>query len=66
MKSLDEFNKDRLEIIEFQTSPHPNGIECPECGGELWDSNPTMMLMSHPARMSVHCPICHWAGSRVA
>jgi DNA-directed RNA polymerase subunit RPC12/RpoP len=46
--------------------PHPNGIECPKCGKELWDSDPMVTLTSHPAQKNVHCPACRHNGYRLA
>ncbi len=46
--------------------PHPNGIACPECGKELWDTSPDLTLTSHPPQKNVHCPECRYAGYRIA
>jgi transcription elongation factor Elf1 len=69
MKTLDEHNDERRrerESLRRAQDPHPNGIECPECKAELWDSNPTMLLTSNPPQKNVHCPQCKWRGYRVA
>ena len=69
MKTLAEHNEDRLEaqsaLLEAQ-KPYPNGIECPDCGMELWDSNPMTTLTSYPAQKNVHCPSCGYTGYRIA
>lgn len=44
--------------------PIPNGTPCPECGKELWDSEPRITLHSNPPQKSVHCPSCGYRGYR--
>ena len=69
MKTLDQHNHERFEAYleeEKMMLPHPNGIECPECGKELWDSNPMMVLTSNPPKKDVHCPECGYRGYRLA
>lgn len=69
MKSLEEFNEEqrkRHEEADESNKPHPNGIACPKCGKELWDSNPSMTLTSNPPQKNVHCPACGYHGYRVA
>jgi DNA-directed RNA polymerase subunit RPC12/RpoP len=68
MKTLEEFNEDQRKIHEYEFSqhPHPNGIQCPECDGELWDSSPEIRLLSNPAQKHVHCPSCGYRGRRIA
>ena len=61
MKTLKEHNDERraaYDAIWKSQQPHPNGIACPKCGKELWDSNPTMTLASNPPQKNVHCPAC--------
>jgi len=69
MKTLDKHNLERQEehqlIIQSQ-QPHPNGIECPDCGKELWDSNPTVTLTSNPCKKNINCPECGYIGYRLA
>lgn len=73
MKTLDQHNAERWEAhLEAHQSmldsqkPHPNGIACPNCGKELWDSNPAITLTSYPAKKNVHCPSCGHSGYRIA
>jgi DNA-directed RNA polymerase subunit RPC12/RpoP len=69
MKTLSEFNHDRREdyrTAEDAMRPHPNGIECPDCGKELWDSDPCAVLTSSPPQKDVHCPQCAYRGYRLA
>ena len=69
MKTLEQHNSERMERIrnrELLNQPHPNGIECPKCGKELWDSSPRTTLASNPCQKNVHCPECNYAGYRIA
>lgn len=66
MQTLEEHNKKRRAEIYNKNNPHQNGIECPECGVELWDSDPRMSCMSNPPQKEVHCPSCGYKGFRVA
>lgn len=64
LKTLDEHN---LQVkIVGQNLPQPNGIECPNCGSELFDSNPNMTLMSFPPQKRVIClkDSCDYSGFR--
>lgn len=69
MKTLEEHNKEREQSYELwrkRQEPHPNGIACPKCGEELWDSNPMVTLYSNPPKKYVHCPKCGYRGYRLA
>ena len=46
--------------------PVPNGIACPQCGGELYDSAPTEIYTSDPPQKKVDCPACGYSGMRLA
>jgi transcription elongation factor Elf1 len=65
-QSLDEFNKSRASAIKKAKTPHPNGLNCPQCKAELWDSSPTLRLSSNPPQLNVHCPKCGYKGYRIA
>ena len=69
MPSLDDYNvamrKHHMEVSRSENKPRPNGIACPECGGELLDSHPMMQLANSPPQKNVHCPKCKYAGYRV-
>lgn len=45
-------------------SPSLNGIACPVCGEELYDSNPMITLDSFPEQKNVHCSSCEYIGYR--
>jgi len=48
----------------FGNNPELNGIACPKCGEELFDSNPMITLTSYPAQKKVHCSKCDYVGYR--
>ena len=69
LKTLEEHNelhRVAYELTEKTNEPHPNGIACPTCGAEMWDSCPTITLASYPPRKNVHCPTCGFIGYRLA
>ena len=70
LKSLTEFNADKQAEFERQErlrkAPNANGIACPECGKELWDTFPMVTLTSNPPQKNVHCPACGYKGYRIA
>jgi DNA-directed RNA polymerase subunit RPC12/RpoP len=69
MKTLEEHNSEQWQIHEQSrklNDPHPNGIACPKCGKELWDSLPGMTLTSYPPQKNIHCPECGHVGYRLA
>ena len=66
LKSLESANQERRAFYKKMTEPGPNGIACPKCGDQLWDTNPTMELMSSPPQKDVHCPGCSYTGTRIA
>ena len=50
----------------MDNNPKLNGIACPKCGAELYDSNPMITLTSMPAQKNVHCSKCDYVGYRIA
>jgi len=69
MKTLDQHNTERrkqIEELRQSLQPHPNGIACPKCSAELWDTDPMMMLASCPPQKNVHCPSCGYRGYALA
>ena len=64
METLEQHNREAFAASRACGKPRPNGIECPKCNGELWDSNPMMVLTSNPPQYNVHCPKCGYAGYR--
>ncbi len=67
MKTLEEFNNNRRSKhnYNYNNNPEKNGISCPECGKELYDSNPMATLTSDPPQKNIHCD-CGYTGYRIA
>jgi DNA-directed RNA polymerase subunit RPC12/RpoP len=68
LKSISQHEAETWESFEAQrklNEPHPNGLACPKCGAELWDSNPMIVLASYPPQKNVHCPSCNYRTSIV-
>ena len=69
MKTLEQHNADQWKAHEERQrlgQPHRNGIACPKCGKELWDSHPMLTLTTYPAQKNVHCESCGHVGYRLA
>jgi len=69
MKTLDEHNAERWErhaSSRNSNEPRLNGIECPKCGKELFDSSPMVTLTSDPPQKDIHCEGCGYRGYRLA
>lgn len=68
MKTLKEHNKQRTELHRNVNSNEPvmNGIACPKCGSELYDTHPNMILASNPPKKNINCEYCEYTGYRVA
>jgi DNA-directed RNA polymerase subunit RPC12/RpoP len=63
--SLDEFNELRLEDLKLaQVFQRRNGIACPTCGNEMYDSGSYMQL-TDPPMQHIHCLRCGYRGARV-
>lgn len=52
--TVDQWNDSRYPRVKTGG----NGIECPECGSEMVDSDPGVIMTSAPAQKRVHCPQC--------
>ncbi len=37
-------------------------VPCPNCGGKLVNSQPDIILLSHPPKIHVHCENCGYSG----
>ena len=67
LKTLEEFNAERKKLYSLGIpEPCRNGIACPDCGSELWDSNPSATLLSNPPQKDIHCSMCNYRGTRLA
>ena len=67
LKTLDQHNSTAVYSFDFN-KPEPNGIACPKCSEELYDSLPIMTLMSIPPKKNVVCmkENCGYIGYRIA
>ena len=68
LKNLNEYNAQAssMQWAMNDNSPVLNGIACPKCGEELYDSSPMETLTSIPAQKNVHCSKCDHVGYRIA
>ena len=67
LKSLEQHNAERMQSIpRWGMNKEYNGIACPDCGEELYDSNPMVTLASLPAQKNIHCDNCNYSGYRIA
>lgn len=68
--SLDEHDRARAARYDGATGRATerclNGIACPGCGAELYDSEPHVVLPAIPPKKRVVCHQCRFAGVRVA
>lgn len=64
--TLDEFNAKRHAVYREQSQSRLNGIECPKCGSELMDTNPSLILVSFPPKKDINCADCGYRGYRIA
>lgn len=55
LKTLEQHNTERREAIAERRKPKRNGIACPKCGAELWDTYPQEALMSNPPQKAINC-----------
>lgn len=56
LKSLEEYNKEKLKSAQINVN---TGIACPKCGKEMVLTTPGMILLTHPAKESIHCECGH-------
>lgn len=66
LKPLLDHNKEALGVwgpasLECKVK---NGIACPECGAELFDTNQFRQLASWPPQYRIHCENCDYMGTR--
>jgi DNA-directed RNA polymerase subunit RPC12/RpoP len=58
LKTLEEHNKIATQTPQTQG----NGIACPNCGSELFDTG--VELLSYPPQYKIFCRECNYKGSR--
>ena len=68
LKDLNEHNAQAWsnQFVMNDNSPILNGIACPKCGEEMYDSCPMITLKSNPSQKNVHCSKCDHVGYRIA
>ena len=68
LKNLNEHNAQASSTQWDMNYNRPilNGIACPKCSEELYDTNPMITLTSMPAQKNVHCSKCDYVGYRIA
>ena len=55
LKTLKEFNRERMQRRAAVGAVEPNGIACPKCGHEMVDADPGRILTSDPPQMRIAC-----------
>lgn len=71
LKSLARWNQQRAAEIDAveraERAPVRNGLACPTCGVELFDTKPlfTFREGAGPQQLQVHCDQCGFTGARV-
>ena len=62
---LAEIIRDTWPQMSWRPSdPVLNGIKCPDCGEELFDTNPEQILLSMPPQYNIHYKYCKYTGTR--
>jgi ribosomal protein S27E len=62
MKTIEEHNADRFRVLEKVGT----GVQCPQCGDELIETNPGVILTSYPEQKRVHCQNCKYSNCILA
>ena len=60
--SLKEHNSRNL--FEYNNVKSGNGIACPNCGKELYDTHSNVLWMTHMPKQDIHCKNCNYVGTR--
>ena len=68
LKNLAEHNlqASSAQLAMMDNSPVLNGIACPKCGEEMFDSISMTTLTSMPAQKNVNCSKCDYFGYRIS
>lgn len=67
LKTLEQHDKEAglRQHMNIDCQPDYNGIACPVCGLELYDSNPMVVLTSVPRKKAIHCNDCGYTRYRI-
>ena len=65
--SLEEHNKACLAFYpKMRGRSKPNGIACPQCGEELFDTAPMITIKTvYPPQLQIHCRKCGYSNTRI-
>ena len=68
LRTLEEHNSERWSshISMTDNSARLNGISCPNCNEEMYDTSPNVILTSNPPQKNIHCENCKYSGYRIA
>lgn len=66
LKSLDDYNNERIRLYKIGESVVLTGIACPKCGDELCESSPGWIHPSFPPKKAVICVKCGYKGTCIA
>lgn len=67
LKSFQHTNAARTQThMDNWNAPRRNGLACPKCKEELWDSEPDITIETQPPQKKVMCKGCGYVGHRVA
>jgi len=58
-----KYKKSKKMQANGNNHPCKNGISCPTCGKELWDANPSNLILSSPPQTKTSCD-CGYRGYR--
>jgi DNA-directed RNA polymerase subunit RPC12/RpoP len=61
LESLEDHNN---RIVAKSAVQKANGIACPKCGEELFDTNSGVVFTSMPAKYAIECHKCDYIGYR--
>jgi transcription elongation factor Elf1 len=63
--SLKEYNEKKRADFKCKEQYMLNGIACPNCGKEMWESTGKIQLQSLPPQKPVFCKACGLRDTRV-
>lgn len=72
LKTLEQHDEEKRALYkryeDEMRNGRLNGIACPKCGAELYDTNPRITLPSNPAKKHIDCRAdgCDYRGYRIA
>mgnify|MGYP003334494186 CR=1 FL=1 len=64
MKTVEEHNKQMREM--YAPKDIGTGVQCPHCGGEMFETQPGVILTSYPHQKRVNCKSCGYSTTLVS